>query len=75
MMPRWRLRESSSTSRATSLHAPRIQTPNGTGKPIFGRVRISARQDRRTASRRIHFVVKPRSFSRGGSAAANSTSW
>ena len=38
-------------------------------------MRISAGRIDRTASRRIHLVVNPRSFSRGGSAAANSTSW
>ena len=57
-----------------SFHPPRIQRPNGTGKPIFGRDRISAGRIERTAWRRIHFVVNPRSLSRGGRAAANSTS-
>ena len=36
-------------------------------------VAVAAYDPGRTAWRRIHFVVKPRSFSRGGSAAANST--
>ena len=35
--PRSRARRSKSTSRATFAHGPRIQSENGTGKPILGR--------------------------------------
>src|SRR6266581_5887816 len=62
--PRSRVRRSSSTSRTTGCHRPRVHSPNGTGKPIFLRVRISSGSSPRTASRRMRLVVKRRSLSR-----------
>ena len=74
MTPRSRVRRSGSTSRATSFHRPCTQSANGTGNPIFGRVRIVWGMRSFTASRRMRLVVKPFSFMRCGSRAANSTS-
>ena len=73
--PRSRVRRSSSTSRATAFQWPRIQL-----RERHREAHLPARQDRaraarpRIASRRMRLVVKPRSFSRSGSRAANSTS-
>ena len=50
------------------------QRPIGTGKPILLRDRISAGTTSRIASRRMYFVVRPRTFRRSGSVAVNSTS-
>src|SRR5207247_5272775 len=69
MMPRWRDRESRSTSRATELQPPRVHCAKGTGNPIFGRLRIDSGSNPFIASRSTRLVVSPLSFHASGSCA------
>src|SRR5690606_15052674 len=56
------------------FHAPRNHSPTGTGNPILRRERISGGSLSFIACRNTYLVVVPRSLSRSGSRAVNSTS-
>ena len=66
---------SSRTSRDQPRRSPRSQLDSGTEKPCLGRSRMSSGSQPRSASRRIHFFSRPRTFSSAGIEAASSISW